>query len=76
MSVGFISRQVMPTEVISRQATSGLLLLLVAVGAAMATAAEPAPPADSVAAYLANWELDRSRWTPLEVAGPWDAARQ
>lgn len=76
MSVGFISRHVMPNEVLSRQATSGLLPLLVAVGAAMATAAGPAPPADSVAAYLANWDLDRSRWTPLEAAGPWDAARQ
>ena len=76
MSVGMISRPIVPTTTTRSQTVIGLLVLVVAVGAAMATAAESAPPADSVAAYLADWELDRSRWVPLEAAGPWDAARQ
>lgn len=58
------------------QTVIGLVLLLVAAEAAMATAADPVPPADSLAGYLTEWDLDRSRWTPLEAAGPWDASRQ
>lgn len=73
MSEGMVSHGIVSMP---RQTVIGLFLLAVAGGAALATAAEPAPPTDSVASYLTEWDLDRSRWTPLEAAGPWDASRQ
>lgn len=53
-----------------------ILLLVVAAGTSPATATDAERSADSLAAYLASWELDRSRWTPLDRADPWDAPRQ
>jgi hypothetical protein len=53
-----------------------ILLLVVAAGASTMTAADSEQSADSLAAYLASWELDRNRWTPLDAADPWDASRQ
>jgi hypothetical protein len=74
MSTGTMIRRIVPTT--RTRTVIGLLLLLVAAGSAVAIAAESETSVHSVAAYLTEWELDRSRWTPLEAAGPWDAARQ
>ena len=53
-----------------------ILFLVVAAVTSPATATDAERSADSLAAYLASWELDRSRWTPLDRADPWDAPRQ
>jgi hypothetical protein len=54
----------------------GALLLAGCLTPRALLAAESEPPAESLAAYLASWDLDRSRWTPLEAEGAWDASRQ
>lgn len=59
--------------------TSTLLVALLMVGCPTPRAllaADLEPPADSLAAYLSSWDLDRGRWTPLEAEGAWDASRQ
>ena len=57
-------------------AVIGILMLVGGLWPAGLMAADPEPPADSLATYLASWDLDRSEWTPLEAEGAWDAARQ
>ena len=57
-------------------AVIGILMLVGGLWPAGLMAADPEPPADSLATYLASWDLDRSEWTPLEAEGACDAARQ
>lgn len=53
-----------------------VLVLVVATGAGLILAADSDQALDSVAAYLASWDLDRKHWAPLDEEGPWDASRQ
>ena len=52
-------------------------LVFAVAWSAVSPAADPEPAAnDSLAAYLASWNLDRTAWTVLAEPGPWDDARQ
>lgn len=55
----------------------GLAMLVVATWAGATGAADPIPaPGDSLAAYLASWELDQGRWAAFAEPGAWNDARQ
>ena len=52
------------------------IVVAAATGCATSSAADPEPPPDSLAGYLASWNLDRSQWTDLAASGSWDDTRQ
>jgi hypothetical protein len=59
-----------------RQTFIILLALVVVAGRPAVTAADSDQPADSLADYLASWDLDQRRWAAFDAAGSWDASRQ